>query len=96
MLTLRVYITFSLSCYQWACNWTNSDFSDPQGGKGSCDSKAATSKSHMRTHLNAGHDIETASQMMTAIESSGGIAGVRVTVSGPQPTGLRWGFTEQI
>ena len=40
----------------------------------------------MRTHLNAGHDIETASQMMTAIESSGGITGVRVTVSGPQPT----------
>ena len=50
----------------------------------------------MRTHLNAGHDIETASQMMTAIESSGGIAGVRVTVSGPQPTGLRRGFTEEI
>ena len=40
----------------------------------------------MRTHLNAGHDIETASQMMTAIESSGRIAGVRVTVSGRQPT----------
>ena len=28
------------------------DFSDPQGGKGSCDRKAATIKSHMRTHLN--------------------------------------------
>lgn len=62
------------------------DFSDPQGGKGSCDRKAATIKSHMRIHLNSGHDIETASQMRTAIESSGGIAGVSVTVSGPQPT----------
>lgn len=62
------------------------DFSDPQGGKGSCDRKAATIKSHMRIHLNSGHDIETASQMMAAIESAGGIAGVRVTVSGPQPT----------
>ena len=28
------------------------DFSDPQGGKGSCDGKASTIKGHMRTHLN--------------------------------------------
>ena len=62
------------------------DFSDPQSGKGACDRKAATLKSHMRIYVNAGHDIETASQMMTAIESSGGTAGVSVTVSGPQPT----------
>ena len=72
------------------------DFSDPQGGKGSCDRKAATIKSHMRIHLNSGHDIETASQMMTAIESSGGIAGVSVTVNGPQPvaksTPVKWEF----
>ena len=42
----------------------------------------------MSIHLNSGHDIETATystQMMTAIESAGGIAGVGVTVSGPQP-----------
>ena len=48
----------------------------------------------MRTHLNSGHDIEAASQIMTAIESSGGISGVRVTVSGPQPaaksTPVKW------
>lgn len=62
------------------------DFSDPQGGKGSCDRKAATIKSHMRIHLNSGHDIESASDIMTAIESSGEMAGVSVTVSGPQPT----------
>ena len=60
-------------------------FSDPQSGKGSCDRMAATIKSHMRIYVNAGHDIETASQMMTAIESSGGMAGVSMTVSGPQP-----------
>ena len=35
------------------------DFSDPQGGKGTCDRKAATIKSHMRIYLNAGNDIET-------------------------------------
>ena len=35
------------------------DFSDPQGGKGSCDRKAATIKSHMAIHLNSGHDIES-------------------------------------
>ena len=40
----------------------------------------------MRIYVNTGHDIETASQMMTAIESSGGMASVSMTVSGPQPT----------
>ena len=35
------------------------DFSDPQGEKGSCDRKAATIKSHMRLHLNAGNDVAT-------------------------------------
>ena len=40
----------------------------------------------MRIYLNAGHDIETASQMITTIESSRGMAEVSMTVSGPQPT----------
>ena len=62
------------------------DFSDPQSGKSSCDRKTATIKSHMTIYVNAGHDIETASQMMTTIESSGGMAGVSVTVSGQQST----------
>ena len=35
------------------------DFSDPQRGKGSCDRKVATFKSHMAFHLNSGHDIES-------------------------------------
>ncbi|KAK3731624.1 hypothetical protein QZH41_015888, partial [Actinostola sp. cb2023] len=59
------------------------DFSDPQGGKGPCDRKAATVKNHMRVFLNSGHDIENADQVKTAIESNGGIAGVRVMLCGP-------------
>ena len=57
------------------------DFSDPQEGKGARDRKAASIKAHMRIFLNEGHDIETASQMKTAIESSGGIPGVVVTLA---------------
>ena len=70
------------------------DFSDPQGGKGACDRKAATIKSHMRVYLNSGHDVETATQLMAAIESSGGMDGVSITVSVPQPpakgTPVKW------
>ena len=62
------------------------DFSDPQSGKGACDRKAATIKSHMRIYVNAGHDIETALQMITAIEAPVRMAGVSVTLSGPQTT----------
>ncbi|KAK3706243.1 hypothetical protein QZH41_008630, partial [Actinostola sp. cb2023] len=57
------------------------DFSDPQGGKGACDRKAATIKSHMRVHLNEGNNIETAKEMVDAIRSSGGVPGVHVTLS---------------
>ena len=56
------------------------DFSDPQGGKGPCDRKAATIKSHMRIHLNSGNDIETPAQMKDAILSSGGVPAVNVTL----------------
>ena len=62
------------------------DFSDPQGGKGSCDRKAALIKNHMKLYQNAGNDIETAEQMKDAIMSHGGIPGVHVTLCGPQPT----------
>ena len=61
------------------------DFSDPQGGKGACDRKAATIKNHMRAYLHSGHDIETA-QQKNAIESNGGVAGVTVTLCGKQFT----------
>ena len=57
------------------------DFPDPQGRKGACDRKAATIKSHMQIFLNAGNDIETAAQMKTTNESSGGVPGVNVTLS---------------
>ena len=56
------------------------DFSDPQGGKGACDRKAATIKAHMLTHLNAGHDIKTPAQMCEAILLSGGVQSVSVTL----------------
>ena len=46
------------------------DFSDPQGGKGSCDRKAATIKNHIKAYVNSGKDVESADQMKTAIESS--------------------------
>lgn len=65
---------------------TQFDFSDPQGGKGSCDRKAASIKSKMKIHLNSGHDVETPEQMKHAIESSGGVPGLRVMPCDPQPT----------
>ena len=56
------------------------DFSDPQCGKGPCDRKAASLKSHMRVHLNQGSNIETSKEMVDAIQSSGGVPGVDVTL----------------
>ena len=70
------------------------DFSDPQGSKGSCDRKAATIKNHIRIYLNSGQDVETADQMKNAIESSGGVPGVRVmlcdTQNIPKLMPLKW------
>ena len=56
------------------------DFSDPQGGKGACDRKAATIKAHMQLYLNSGHDIETPAQMCEAMLSSNGIPSLSVTL----------------
>ena len=56
------------------------DFCDSQAGKGACDRKAATIKSHMKIFLNSENNIESAEEMKNAILSSGG---VNVTVSGP-------------
>ena len=55
------------------------DFSDPQGGKGICDRKAAQIKTYLKTYVNEGNSIRTASEMKSAIESIG-IPGVRVAV----------------
>ncbi len=54
------------------------DFSNPQGGKGACDRKAATIKNKIKAYLNSGNDVETAKEMNIAIESRSGIQGVRV------------------
>ncbi|XP_067040180.1 uncharacterized protein [Acropora muricata] len=56
------------------------DFSDPQGGKGCCDRKVATVKSHIRIHLNSGNDVETAVQMKDVILLSRGVLAVAVTL----------------
>ena len=54
------------------------DFSDPQGGKGAADRLAATCKAHIRAYINEGNDVTTAENMKDALQSSGGIQGVRV------------------
>ena len=59
------------------------DFSDPQGGKGACDRKAATIKSHMRVFLNSGNDIETPEQMFKAMVSIGGVRSLNATLCEP-------------
>ncbi|PFX16505.1 hypothetical protein AWC38_SpisGene19224 [Stylophora pistillata] len=74
------------------------DFLDPQEGKGSCDRKAAAVKNHMRIYLNSGQDVETPEQMKSAVESSGGMPGVRVmlcnTENIPKSVPVKWeGFS---
>lgn len=56
------------------------DFSDPQGGKGSCDRKAAQVKAHVKSFINEGHSVTTPNELKQAIESRGGIPGVRAAV----------------
>ncbi|XP_028519078.1 uncharacterized protein LOC114576513 [Exaiptasia diaphana] len=56
------------------------DFSDPQGGKGPCDRKAATIKAHIRRFINEGNDVNTAYDLCQAILSSGSVRGVRVAL----------------
>lgn len=56
------------------------DFSDPQGGKGPCDRKAATIKAHVRRFINEGHDVQTALDFKEAMLSNGGIEGTRIVV----------------
>ena len=59
------------------------DFCDSQAGKGACDRRAATTKSHMKIFLNSGNNIESAEERKNAILSSGGVPSVNVTLSGP-------------
>lgn len=72
------------------------DFSDPQGGKGACDRKAAHIKNHINKYLNAGNDVETPEQMRAAVESFGGIPGVKVVVCNLQDTSDECGKWEGV
>ena len=69
------------------------NFSDPWGGKGACDRKGVSVKSHKKTFLNSGN-IKAAKQMKKAIESDGGLNGFRVTLCNrdcpQQAPKLRW------
>jgi len=56
------------------------DFSNPQGGKGPCDRRAATIKSHVLRYINEGHDVVSADDLKRAILSHGGVRGVLVTL----------------
>ena len=56
------------------------DFSDPQGGKGPCDRRAATMKAHVLRYINEGHDVVSANDLKQAILSHGGVRDVRVTL----------------
>ena len=60
------------------------DFSDPQGGKGSCDRKAAQIKAHVKSYVNEGCSATNVGELKQAIESRGGVPGVSVTVMGVQ------------
>ena len=55
-------------------------FSDPQGGKGACDQKAATVKAHVKRYINEGHDVLDAVDFKSAMSSNGGLRDVRVAL----------------
>jgi hypothetical protein len=57
------------------------DFSDPQGGRSSCDRFAAVLKSNVRRHQNEKNDVTNASEFVNACRSNGGIVGVKVNES---------------
>ena len=65
------------------------DFSDPQGGKGASDRKAASIKSHMKIHLNASNNIETGREMVAAMLSSGAHATLAIPPTFPRPVSAR-------
>lgn len=63
------------------------DFSDPQGGKGAYDRKAASIKAHVRRHINEGHDVQNAKDFKDAMLSNGGLNGVRAALVDPGTEG---------
>ena len=81
--TTIIIVGAKLIGQQHAVSVRQMDFCDSQAGKGACDWKAATIKSHMKNFLNSGNNTESAEKMKNAILSSGGVPSVNVTVSGP-------------
>ena len=61
-------------CYHCGATIVGASFTGP------CDRKAASIKSHMKIHLNQGSNIDTAKEMVDAIQSSGGVPGVDVSL----------------
>ena len=56
------------------------DFSEPQAGKDISDRKIAPMKAHIKRWVNEKHDVITAEDMKTALESHGGLKGCRAAV----------------
>ena len=54
------------------------DFSDPQGGKGACNRKAASLKAHIQRYINEGQDVVSADDLRLAILSNSGMRGMGV------------------
>ena len=69
------------------------DFSDPQGGKGVCDCKAATIKGDVGRYVNEGNDVINSFQLKTAIESDQGTTGVKASYVAAKPSrtfNIKW------
>ena len=56
------------------------DFSEPQSGKDICDRKTAPMKVHIPRWVNKKHNVITAEDIKTGLESHGGVKGVRAAV----------------
>jgi hypothetical protein len=61
------------------------DLSETQAGKDACDRKMVPVKAHIRRYLNEGHNVTTGHEMKTALDSYGGVSGVKVAVVDVNP-----------
>ena len=69
------------------------DFSDPQGGKGVCDRKAATIKGDVGRYVNEGNDVINDLELKTAIDSDQGTTGVKASYVTGKPSStfdIKW------
>ena len=74
--------------------FVRNDFSDPQGGKGVCDRKAATIKGrYVGRYVNEGNDVINALQFKTAIESGQETTGEKASYVAAKPSStfnIKW------